>query len=130
MKDELVLIGPDLPYLVELSILLRGLNRNLTIQDSAKPLAAALLRPFGEPQAAIVCLTGIENVADVRALLTSHPQTRFLFLSKAAPPRAPLAHAIHECGGQILPVSEPAIVVAATLISMIARRSEAAEQAR
>ena len=117
-QGALVLLGPELKYLVELSVKLRSLSPNLTIQDSARPLATALNGALGDPIAAVICLTGVDNVADVRTVMTSHPMTKFLFLTDRSPPRASLAHAMHSCGGEVLARRESSVVIAATLVAM------------
>jgi hypothetical protein len=119
-----LIIGDDLAYLTELSRELRSVSRTLIISPGPRPVRRALSEEVADPEAAIVCLEGSENVGDVRSLIGAHPATTFLFLSKASPPRASMAHAIRSSGGQILGSDAEPLVIAATLIALMARISD------
>jgi hypothetical protein len=124
MKNDLVLIGADLDRLVGLSLAIGARTYEVTIVHSDDPLVDALNHP-GAPAAMLVSLAGHENVADIRALLSAMPTTRFLLLTPARPPSAALARIVRAHGDVILPVDEPDVVVIATLIAVNARRGSA-----
>jgi hypothetical protein len=71
----------------------------------------------------VVCLEGSENVGDVGALVRAYPGTTFLFLTDASPPRSSLAHAVRSCGGEIMSKQKAAVVIAVTLIALLAQTS-------
>jgi hypothetical protein len=124
VPSGVLLLGEDLAFLTELSRELRSVSRTVIISPGPHPVRRALSEEVAEPEAAIVCLEGSENVGDVRSLIGAHPQTTFLFLSKASPPRASMAHAIRSSGGQILGSNEEPLVIAATLIALMAPISD------
>jgi hypothetical protein len=125
MRGGILLLGEDLAYLAELSSELRSVSRSVIISAAPRPVRRALRDVLGEPGAAIVCLDGSENVADVRSLMSANPATTFLFLSQDSPPRASMAHAVHGGGGEILSrAEEPLVVITATLIALMAQVSE------
>jgi hypothetical protein len=124
MASGVLLLGEDLAFLMELSRELRSVSRSVTISPGPRPVRRALSEEVPDPDAAIVCLEGSENVGDVRSLIGAHPRTTFLFLSKASPPKASMAHAIRSSGGQILGRNEEPLVIVATLIALMAPISD------
>jgi hypothetical protein len=123
MAGGILLLGDDLGYLSELSNELRAVSRTVTISAVPHAVRHALQAGLGEAEAVVVCLEGTENVGDVRSLLDGHLGTTFLFLSRTAPPRSALAHAIHAGGAGIIPRQEGPVVVAATLIALLAQKA-------
>jgi hypothetical protein len=124
VPSGVLLLGEDLAFLTELSRELASVSRTVIISAGPRPVRRALIEEAAEPEAAIVCLEGSENVGDVRSLIGAHPQTTFLFLSKASPPRASMAHAIRSSGGQILGSHEEPLLIVATLIALMAPISD------
>jgi hypothetical protein len=121
-KRGLLLLGDDLAYLTVLSSELRGLSPSVTISVAPHAVRQAIdAGEAGDPAAAIVCLEGSENVGDILLLMGAHPATTFLFLSKASPPRSAVAHAVHSAGGEIISRQEHPLVIATTLIAMLAQ---------
>jgi hypothetical protein len=120
MARELCLLGPQLEYLVELSLAANSVSKNVTLRVSDRPLADLLKPDFGRPFAVIVCLGARENVADIREVMNRYPETTFLFLTQDSPPRSAVAHAVHEGGGEVIAKPEAAVVIAATLINQLA----------
>jgi hypothetical protein len=120
MAAELCILGPQIEYLVELSLASGSVSRNVTLHVSDRPLTDLLKRDFGRLFAAIVCLADRENVADIREVMDRHPETTFLFLTPDSPPRSAIAHAVHRGGGEVIANSEAAVVIAATLIGQLA----------
>ena len=99
---------------------LRATPYTVTVAESARPLARALQLVAHWPKAMLVMLDGSENLVDVRALLSSSPETRFVFIVPQMPPRAALARVVREHGGVILSRSDAPIVVVATLVASLA----------
>jgi hypothetical protein len=118
-----LLLGNDLAYLTELSNELRSVSRTVIISAAPRPVRRALTGDLGDPAVAIVCLDSSENIGDVRQLMGEHPATTFLFLSRTSPPRSSVAHAVHGAGGEIMSLQEEPIVIAATVIALLAQNS-------
>ena len=117
----LLITGDDLAFLTELSNELRGVRQSVTLSHAPRPVRQALQSQFGQPDAAVVCLNGSENIGDVRSLIIAHPETTFLFLSRESPPRSSLAHAVHASGGEIMSRQEEPVLITATLIALLAQ---------
>jgi hypothetical protein len=120
MASNVILVGDDYGILMELAVGLRGTPYMVTVAESERPLARALQLVAHWPKAMLVTLDGLENVVDVRALLSSSPETRFVFIVPQMPPRAPLARVVREHGGVILSRKDAPIVVVATLVASLA----------
>ena len=121
MAGNVILVGDDYEILMELAIGLRSTPYSVTVAESARPLARALQLVAHWPKAMLVMLEGMENAVDVRALLSSSPETRFVLVVPQMPPRAPLARVVREYGGVILSQRDAPIVVVATLVALLAR---------
>jgi hypothetical protein len=124
---DVVLVGADVDRLMALSLALGARAYEVTILRSDEPLLDALSYP-GAPAAMLVSLTGHENVAEIRALLSARPATRFLLLTPRRPPSAAVARIVRTHGDVILPVDEPDLIVVATLIAVNAKRGSAGAQ--
>jgi hypothetical protein len=120
MADNVILVGEDYGALMELAVGLRGMPYTVMVAQSARPLARASQLVAHWPKAMMVMLDGLENVVDVRTLLSSSPETRFVFIVPQMPPRAPLARVVREHGGVILSRGDAPIVVVATLVASLA----------
>jgi hypothetical protein len=122
MAQRLVLVGPDLRRLVSISLTLSSVSPNITIREAGQPLAQLASLDSGAP-AAIVDLPGRVNLVDLRAGLTAHQATRFLFLVPSMPPSPALARIVRSGGGEIMSRNAPDIVIAATLIALLAGKA-------
>jgi CheY-like chemotaxis protein len=120
MAGNVILVGDDYEILMELAVELRGTPYAVTVAESARPLARALQLVAHWPKAMLVMLDGLETVVDVRALLLSSAETRFVFVVQQMPPRATLARVVREHGGIILSRRDAPIVVVATLVALLA----------
>ena len=120
LPGGILLLGDDLPFLTELSIELRSMSRSVVITAAPDAVRRAGQGGFGAPAAAVVSLDGRENIGDMRGLMEKYPGTTFLFLSRTAPPRASIARAVHRGGGEIIPRAESRLVIAATMVAMMA----------
>jgi hypothetical protein len=120
MADNVILVGEDYGALMELAVGLHGMPYTVIVAQSARPLARASQLVAHWPKAMLVMLGGSDNPADVRALLSSSPETRFVFIVPQMPPRAPLARVVREYGGAIVSRADAAIVVVAALVALLA----------
>lgn len=126
MAREVCLFGPRIEYLAELSLALGSVSKSITLHASRRPLMDLVTHDFGPLLAAVVFLSDPDNVADIRAAMTAYPATTFLFLTRQSPPRSAVAQAVHRCGGEILSLKEHSVVIAATLILLLASLSRPA----
>jgi hypothetical protein len=120
MAGNVILVGDEYEILMELAVGLRGMPYTVNVVQSERPFARALEPVAHWPKAMLVTLDGLENVVDVRALLSRSPETRFVFIIPQMPPRAPLARVVREHGGVILSRREAPIVVVATFVALLA----------
>jgi hypothetical protein len=120
MAGNVILVGEDYEILMELAVGLRGTPYAVTVAESVRPLVRASQLVAHWPKGMLVTLDGLENVVDVRALLSSSPETRFVFIVPQMPPRAALARVVREHGGVILSRRDAPIVVMATLVASLA----------
>jgi CheY-like chemotaxis protein len=120
MAGNVILVGDDSAILMELAVGLRGTPHTVTVAESSHPLARALQLAAHRPTAMLVALDGRENVVDVRLLLASSPETRFVFIVPQMPPRAPLARVVREHGGAIVSGADAPVVVMATFVALLA----------
>jgi len=129
MNGNVILVGDDYAMLLQLAVGLRGTPDTVTMVESARPLARALQLVVHRPRAMLVTLDGLENVVDVRALLSTSPETRFMFTVPQMPPRHPVARVVGEYGGVIMSRRDELVVMVATLVALLAR-TPAARQPR
>jgi hypothetical protein len=129
MAGNVILVGDDSAILMELAVGLHGTPHTVTVAESPRPLARALQLAAHRPTAMLVALDGRENVVDVRLLLASSPETRFLFVVPRMPPRAPLARVVREHGGAIVSGADAPVVVVATFVALLAEAGRASRTA-
>ncbi len=129
MARNAVLVGSDIPALMQVAVELRGMP--VTIVDSgAHPLAHALGAVRQQPAALLVLLNGDENVVSLRTILAAAPATRFVFVAREMPLRSTLSRIVHEYGGVVVSARERPIVIAATVISILAQQGDLDRAAR
>ena len=93
----------------------------VTVADTALGALRCARRCAEQQPASIVyAMTGLENVVEVRNLIESSPSTRFVLLAPEFPPSAALARIVNARGGVLLWAEESPIVVASTLVAMLA----------
>lgn len=127
MRDAMMLVGSDFERMIRLSVALHGKSYDVTvIQATSNAVAEATACVF-HPKVMLVTLEDGENVADVRALMSSRPETRILFLTPYRPPSAALARIVRSQGGTILSADDADVVVVATLIAMATATSAIAD---
>ena len=125
MRDDIVLVGANLNRMLALSVALQGKSYNVTVIHAEGDALAEAARCPRHPTTMLVALGETENVVDIRALLSSMPDTRMLFLTPDHPPSAALARIVRSFGGAILPDDEADVVIVATVIAMNSTRADA-----
>jgi hypothetical protein len=120
-SSQVVLARSDLGNLVTLSVELGMTLGSPTLVESRHPVESLTQRPIGA-DAAIVFLTGTENVSDLLTLFKANRNAAFLLLTPAMPPHAAVARVVNEHHGAIVSAKESPIVVIATLIALLSRR--------
>ena len=127
MRSEILLAGPDLQALLSIVIELGPASISPTIVESRRPLSALARRHSDSADVGIVMLDGSENVADLHELFQSHPHTRFVLLAPVFPPDAALARVATKNSSMFLSCNESTVVVAATVIALMAQTSTLAQ---
>ncbi len=120
MADKVTLVGRNYIALMDVAVALRGLPVTIVHAES-NPLAHALQAASRHPAAMLVMLDGDENVVTLRTVLAAAADTRFVFVPRQMPLRSTLARIIREHGGIVLSADESAVVLAASVISVLAR---------
>jgi hypothetical protein len=121
VMNEVVILSRDEAALMELAVAFRGTPYEITAVEPARAMPAATRLARRRPAAMVVSLDGKENLAEIRALLSASPLTRFLFLVPGMPPSAALSRVVNASGASILAAAEAPIVVVATLVALLAR---------
>jgi hypothetical protein len=121
--DEIVIVHTDQRVLMDLTAALAGMRYKVVAIDAVRSIRTAQRVAVRRPVAMIVELDGKENVAEIRVLTESAPETKFLFLVPDMPPRAAMARIINEHGSAILAQDEPAVVVVGTLVALLTAHS-------
>jgi hypothetical protein len=121
MNGEIVLAGPDVGQLIDLSLALRGKQYEVSILHAHQPLAE-VMKQHRAPAAIVMVMCERENVADLRALMSRWPTTAVLVLTPDRPPAAAIARIVRSFGCAVLPADEPNVVVVATVIALAAIR--------
>jgi hypothetical protein len=122
LQTAVLLVGEQLPALVDIALQFDPASYATVVVQSARPLEHLLQPHSTEPAGVILALTGGENVADLQALLNAYPQTTFVFLAPAFPPRAAVARVVAEHGASILRASESPLTIVATMVMQMYQR--------
>jgi hypothetical protein len=125
VKKQIVIAGPVMSSLVDLSLLLDKSTYSVFLIEARRPTQRLLVEGAGDPDAMVVYLSGEENVVDLRRLLDAYPGTRFLFLAPAFPPHAAISRIAMRYGATLLRQEEGPLVVVATLVALMASISGA-----
>ena len=118
-RPHVLLAGESIADLVPLVALGAGCWSH-DIVESSRPIEHLLALPPTSPDAAVVALSGRENVADLGSLIGSFPTARFVLLYPEFPPPAALARTVRRHGGVILRRTEAPAVIVATLVALLA----------
>jgi hypothetical protein len=124
LTDEIVVVHTDQQALMDLTAALAGMRYKVVAIDTIRAIRSAERVAERQPMAMIVSLEGTENVAEIRALIRSAPDTKFLFLVPHMPPRAAMARIVNEHGSAILAQDEPPVVVVGTLVALLTAHPE------
>jgi len=121
MAENVVVVDADQTRAMQLAMRLAATHYSVTVADATTSALAAARRYAPQRPAAMVCaMTGLENVVEVRSLIESSPATRFVLLAPEFPPSAALARIVNARGGVLLWAEESPVVVASTLVAMLA----------
>jgi hypothetical protein len=120
VRAYVLLAGPSLDPLLQLSLLLDKRFYSVFVIEAKHPVRRLLLEGAGDPDAAVIHFVGGEDIVDLRRLLDAFPHTRFLFLVPQLPIRAAHARLIDRSGSTVLRSSESPLFVAATLVALMA----------
>jgi hypothetical protein len=123
LTGQIVLVDSDPEALMAVTVALSSLRFKVMAVQPHDPLKAALRLAKRQPTAIVVALDGVYNLVEIRGILASGGPTQFVFLVPDLPPRAALARVVNEYGATILSNEEAPLVLAATLIAMLARDS-------
>jgi len=125
VKREVLILGPTLPELVDMSVQLGPASYTTIVAETRAPFEY-MSPPGGQaPDGVIMKLNGRENVADFRALLYRHPSTSFVFLAEEFPPRASIARVVAQHSAALMRASESPLAIVATLIALIYQKQGA-----
>lgn len=121
--ERVIIVDSDPRELMELTVALNAMRFGVTAIEPLVPLTAATRLARQCPAAMVVALSGDENLAEVRSLLERAHQTKIVFLVPAMPPKAALVRIVNEHGATVLAQEEAPLVLAATLVALLAQRS-------
>jgi hypothetical protein len=120
VKKQIVIAGPAMSALVELSLLLDKSTYSVFLIEARRPTDRLLLEGAGDPEAIVVYLNGEENVVDIRRLLDAYADARCLLLVPDFPPSPAISRIAASFGAALMRQSESPLVVVATLVTMMA----------
>ena len=121
MSNTVFLVDDDHARAMTLAMRLAATRYPVTVADTVLgPLRSARRCAAQQPAAIVYAMTGLENVVEVRNLLEASAATRFVLLAPEFPPSAALARIVNARGGVLLWAEESPLVVASTLVAMLA----------
>lgn len=123
VMEQVIIIDSDTRGLMELTVALSAMRFGVTAIEALVPLSAAARLARQRPAAMVVALHGEENLAEIRSLLERAHETKVVFLVPAMPPKAALVRIVNEHGATVLAQEEAPLVLAATLVALLAQRS-------
>jgi hypothetical protein len=124
-RSSILLVGPSMGPLVELSLQVDALAYRLVIAPAPRPLDYLLEFGPPQPEGIIVRLFGSENVADLRRVCEAFPESAVVFLCGRFPPSPAAARIVAASGNMFLSASESSIAVVASLVSLMYQREVA-----
>jgi hypothetical protein len=120
-RRRVTLIGPELGPLLELSLLIDKQEYGVYVIEARHPVER-LLDGAGNSDAAIVRLSGDENVVDLRRALDAFTGDVMVLLAPSLPVRAAMARIMTAYGATVLRADEPPLFIVATLIALMSAR--------
>jgi len=121
--ERIVIVDSNPRALMELTVAMSAMRFGVTAIEPRVPLSAASRLARQRPAAMVVALDCDENLSDIRSLLAGAPETKVVFLVPAMPPKAALMRVVNEHGATVLAQEEAPMVLAATLVALLAPRS-------
>jgi DNA-binding response OmpR family regulator len=118
---EIVIAGSDLRWILRCVAQVEPLSNQVTALHREDPLAAALLALERSPAALVVAVPAGTPLAGVRPLLDRALSTRCLLVLSEQPTPS-LRELVSASGGAICSIEDQPVLIAATLITMLAHR--------
>jgi hypothetical protein len=125
MRREVLLIGGDFAEMTAVSLRLGLSSYAPRLVEAPLPLHYVQQLPRAGIAAAILWLTGTENVLHYREAFIAHPLTSFVLLLPQLPPRPSLSRVAAANGAAILQRTESAAAIAGTLLALEFQRQSA-----
>lgn len=127
MSKTVYLVDEDRARAMALAMRLAATRYHVTVGDAAFGGLRCVRRCAAKRPAAIVyAMSGLENVVEMRNLMERSPTTRFVLLAPDFPPSAALARIVNAAGSVLLWAEEAPVVVASTLVAMLAAAGDVA----
>jgi hypothetical protein len=123
---DVILVDASLDSLTRWAAALQGARFGVSLAEAPEPTRMARRLISLRPAVMLIGLSGRESVVDLRDLLDERGDSRVLLLSPRMPVRAALAKVADRHDAVILSREEPPIVIASTVIAMLAARPRAA----
>jgi hypothetical protein len=123
---DVILVDARLDALTSWGAALQGARYGVSLAEAPEPVRMARRLMQLRPAVIVIGLSGNESVVDLRDLLEGHGDTRVLLLAPRMPVRAAFARVADRYDAVILSREEPPIVIASTVIAMLAARPRAA----
>jgi hypothetical protein len=123
---DLILVDANLDALAMWAAALRGTHFSVSLVEAVEPTQTARRMAALRPAAILVGLSGDESVVDLRNLLDTCTETRVLLLAPRMPVRAAFARVADRSRAVILSREEPPIVIASTVVAILASDTRAA----
>lgn len=116
---NLTIVGDDLAQIIGIGIAVKSLY-NAYIVHTTVPISAAL-NTVGKSGCTIVRITSRDSIVELRNLIAAARPSTLLFLADQLPLKHSTARLIRTSGHAVLWQGEPAVVIEATVIALLAR---------
>lgn len=93
---------------------------DVTVVHAPHPVSDFAVAEAGGATCAIVDVSSDDSAPEVRDLLARSPRVRFVFIAESLPLRHSVARVIRDAGHAVVSITEPAFVVAATAVALLA----------
>ena len=122
VKSDILFVGKEMGPLVEVSSQLDRATYAIGIAEAPRPFDYLLKHRSRQPAGVIVRLSGIENIADFRAVCSSYSESTLVFLADRFPPRPAVARVVDQYHGAILRATDSPLAVVASLVALMYQR--------
>jgi len=123
MRREIVLAGQDLVDLIAIWRLVDPKEYAVSVLESQRPLERLIARGCRTSAVLIACLTGDENVAELRTFCEAFSETAIVFLSPVTPLRHSLARVIEDAGATVMSITEKPLTIVASAVALSYQRN-------